>query len=120
MPFAELFPILLYVLLTISITAAEGFYQGIGREEPAILPGLEQVTVWVTIWAWFHAYARRHRIPLIMDFGWLFIGAWLVVVPYYLFRIQRWRALAPIGAYVLLMIAASAVGTLVRLAASRP
>jgi hypothetical protein len=120
MPFAELFPILLYVLLTILITAADGFYEGIGRQQPAITPWLEQVTVWVTIWAWFHAYARRHRIPLIMDFGWLLMGAWLVVVPYYLYKIQRWRALAPIGAYVLLMIAASAVGTMVRMAVSRP
>jgi len=119
-PFAELFPILLYVLLVVSMRTAEGLYAGIGREPPAALPWLEQVTVWVTIWAWFHAFARRHRIPLIMDSGWLLIGAWLVVVPYYLFKIQRWRALVPIGAYVLLMIAASAVGTLVRLAVSRP
>jgi hypothetical protein len=90
MPFAELFPILLYVLLTILITAADAFYEGIGRQQPAITPWLEQVTVWVTM------------------------------VPYYLYKIQRWRALAPIGAYVLLMIAASAVGTMVRMAVSRP
>jgi hypothetical protein len=119
-PFAELFPILLYVLMVISTTAAAGFYEGIGRKPPAAVPFLEQVAVWVTVWAWFHAYARRHRIPLIMDFGWLLIGAWLLVVPYYLFKIQRWRALRPIGAYVLLMIAASAIGTLVRMAVSPP
>lgn len=118
-PFAEVFPILLYVVLAIFTRAAEGLYEGIGRERPDALPWLEQVAVWLTIWAWFHAYARRHRIPLIMDCGWL-LGAWLVVVPYYLFKIQRWRALLPIGAYVLLMIAASAVGTLVRMVVARP
>jgi hypothetical protein len=119
-PFAEVFPILLYVILAIFTRAAEGLYEGIGRTRPDALPWLEQVAVWLTIWAWFHAYARRHRIALIMDFGWLLIGVWFVVVPYYLFKIQRWRALVPIGAYVLLMIAASAVGTLVRMMVSRP
>ena len=69
-PFAEVFPILLYVILAIFTRAAEGLYEGIGRTRPDALPWLEQVAVWLTIWAWFHAYARRHRIPLIMDFGW--------------------------------------------------
>jgi hypothetical protein len=118
-PFAELFPVLLYVLLITLTTAAEGLYQGIGQPRPAALPMLQQLATWLTIWAWFYAYSSRHRIPLIMDFGWLFIGAWLVVVPYYLFKTQRWRALLPIAAYVLLVLAATALGSLVRLVASR-
>jgi hypothetical protein len=55
-----------------------------------------------------------------MDFGWLFIGVWLVVVPYYLFRTQRWRALYPIAAYLVLALAVTALGSLVRLAVSGP
>jgi len=54
-----------------------------------------------------------------MDFGWLFIPAWMVVVPYFLFKTQRWRALLPIAAYVLLVIAANGLGLLVRSAVSR-
>jgi hypothetical protein len=119
-PFAELFPILLYVLLITLTTAAEGLYEGMGRPRPYALPILEQLATWLTIWAWFYAYSSRHRLPLIMDFGWLLIGVWLVVVPYYLFRTQRWRALYPIAAYVVLALAVTALGSLVRLAVSGP
>jgi len=119
-PFAELFPILLYVLLLTLTTVADGLYDGMGRPRPVALPVLEQLAVATTIWAWFYAYSGRHRIPLIMDFGWLFIGVWLVVVPYYLFRTQRWRALYPIAAYVVLALAVTGLGWLVRLAVSPP
>jgi hypothetical protein len=118
-PFAEVFPILLYIVLIVVTTAAEGLYEGLGRSRPHALPILEQLATWLTIWAWFHAYASRHRIPLIMDFGWLFIGIWLVVVPYFLFKTQRRRALLPIAAYLLLAAAASGIGSLVRTAVSR-
>jgi hypothetical protein len=37
-PFAEVFPILLYVVLVIFTTAAEGLYAGIGRARPDALP----------------------------------------------------------------------------------
>jgi len=118
-PFAEVFPILLFVLLFTLTTAAEGLYEGLGRPRPDALPVLERLATWLTIWAWFYAYASRWRIPLIMDFGWLFIPAWMVVVPYFLFKTQRWRALLPIAAYVLLVIAANGLGLLVRSAVSR-
>lgn len=118
-PFAEVFPILLYVLLFIMTTAAEGLYEGLGRPRPDALPVLEQLATWLTICAWFHAYANRWRIPLIVDFGWLLIGVWMLVVPYFLFKTQRWRALLPIAAYVLLVIAVNGLGSLVRSAVSR-
>jgi len=118
-PFAEVFPLLLYVLLFVLTTAAEGLYQGLGRPRPDALPVLEQLATWLTICAWFYAYANRWRIPLIVDFGWLFIGVWMLVVPYFLFKTQRWRALLPIAAYVLLVIAVNGLGSLVRSAVSR-
>jgi hypothetical protein len=118
-PFAEIFPILLFIVLITVTTAAEGLYDGLGRARPDVLPILERLATWLTVCAWFHAYASRRRIPLIMDFGWLFLGIWVVVVPYFLFKTQRWRALLPIAAYLVLAAAASGLGSLVRAAVSR-
>jgi hypothetical protein len=118
-PFAEVFPILLYVLLFTLTTAADGLYEGLGRPRPDALSVLEQLATWLTVCAWFYAYADRWRIPLIVDFGWLIFGVWMVVVPYFLFKTQRWRALLPIAGYVLLVIAVHGLGWLVRSAVSR-
>jgi hypothetical protein len=117
-PFAEIFPILLYVLLLMATTAAQGLYQGLERPQPAALSILQPLATWSTVWAWFYGYARRHRIALIMDFGWLFAAVWPVVVFYYLFKRQRWRALFPAAAYGVLMGAAILLGLFVRLAVS--
>lgn len=117
-PFGEIFPVLLYVLLFTLTTVAQGLYQGLARPQPAVLWILQPLATWWTVWAWFYAYARRHRIPMIMDLGWLLVGAWPIVVFYYLFKIQRWRALVPVAAYGLLMLTAMMLGWFVRLAVS--
>jgi hypothetical protein len=117
-PAAEVFPIGLFVILLTLRGVTAGVYEGLGRPQPEALPFVEQLASWLTLWAWFSAYAYRHRIPLIMDFGWLFFGIWLVVVPYFLFKTQRWRALLPIAAYVFLAVVANGLGFLVRVAVS--
>jgi hypothetical protein len=99
-------------------TAAQGLYLGLARSQPAALSILQPLATWLTVWAWFYGYARRNSIALIMDFGWFFAAAWPVVVFYYLFKRQRWRALIPVAAYGLLMVAAMLIGVCVRLAVS--
>jgi hypothetical protein len=118
-PFAEVFPIVLYVLLIILTTTADGLYEGLGRPRPDALPVLERLATWLTVCAWFYAYADRRRIPLILDFGWLIFGVWMLVVPYFLFKTQRGRAWLPIAGYVLLVVAVQGLGWLVRSAVSR-
>ena len=57
---------------------------------------------------------------MIVDLGWLFIGAWPLAASYYLFKVHRWRSLVFVAAYGLLTAAASIVGWFVRLAVSHP
>jgi hypothetical protein len=54
-----------------------------------------------------------------MDLGIWFFGLWLFLVPYFLFRTQRWRALIPIGAYALFVVLSGLVGTAVRILVAR-
>jgi hypothetical protein len=118
-PAAEVFPIVLFVLLLILESVAAGVYAGLRRPYPDGLPAFEMIAAWLTISAWFYPYARRHRISLIMDYGWLLIGFWVIAVPYYLFKTQGRRTFIPIAAYVALAIALRGLEVLVRHAAAR-
>jgi hypothetical protein len=112
-PTAEVVPLILFVLLIILERVTDGLYQGLGRPQPDALPFLETLATWVALSAWFSAYAQRYRIALVMDFGWLLIGIWLIAVPYFLFKTQGWRAFVPIGACVALVLVANMLGFMV-------
>lgn len=118
-PTREVVPLLILVTIVGTLNVLQGFYAGIARPLPDGLPVLEQAACWLAVWAWFAAYAARHRVPLVMDLGMFFFGLWLFLVPYFLFKTQRWRALVPIGAYALLVLVSSVVATVVRILVSR-
>jgi hypothetical protein len=118
-PTHEVVPLLILVTIVGTTSVVHGFYAGIARPLPDALPILEQVATWLAIYAWFMPYAARHRMPLILDMGMWFFGLWLFLVPYFLFRTQRWRAFIPIGAYALLVLISSVVATAVRVLVSR-
>ena len=118
-PTREVVPLLTLVTIVGTTSVVHGLYAGLDRRLPEALPILEQVACWLAIWAWFAAYAARHRLSLIMDLGMWFFGLWLLLVPYFLFKTQRWKALIPIGAYALLLLASTAVATGVKIIISR-
>ncbi len=46
------------------------------------------------LWYWFSQEFRGHRATFPLDMG-LFLGVlWFVLIPYYLWRYERWRGLA--------------------------
>lgn len=62
------------------------------------------------LWSWLRSQCRPHRGTFPLDL-WLFLfGAWPVVLPYYLWRHERWRGLGKC-ALVLAACAASAAAT---------
>jgi hypothetical protein len=118
-PTREVVPLLILVTIVATTSVLHGFYAGIARPLPDAAPILEQVACWLAIWAWFAPYAARHRMTLVMDLGMWFFGLWVFLVPYFLFKTQRWKALIPIGAYVLLVLVSNVVAGGVRILVSR-
>jgi hypothetical protein len=97
---AEVIPICLVAVLTVSSIVLPAFYAAFGREYPDGLALLEVLAWGSGVWAWLYAYASRHRMPLLVDSGWFVFMAWWIVVPYYLFRARGRRAWIPIGASI--------------------
>ena len=114
---AELVAVCLLAVLTVFTTVLPTFYAVGGRDYPEALP-LLQTIAWVSgLWAWLYAYTTRHRIALPLDTGWFLFIAWWFLVPYYLFRASRWRALIPITAFAILWSVAYGVAWLLWVAA---
>ena len=99
-PIAEVFPLCLLVLVQVISSSSAGIYGGLGREQPGALDLLYPLAAGCSAWAWFFAYTSRHRVVLILDAGWLVLGCWPFAAAYYLFKVQRRRALLPIVAFV--------------------
>src|SRR5262245_48651871 len=75
-PFAEVFPLLLNVVLVTLTSTTAGIYNGLGQMPYNGLITAAEFAAGLTLSVWFHAYAGRHRIPLIMDSGWLILAGW--------------------------------------------
>ena len=69
---------------------------------------------------WVLADARQRRRALPYDFGSFAFFAWPVLVPIYLYSTRGWRALAPLGCFILLYIAAAVTSTIPSLFSSQP
>ena len=110
---AEDIPVCLVALLTVSSIVVPAFYVALGREYPEALPLLEVLAWGSGVWAWLYAYARRHRLSLLIDSGWFVFMAWWIIVPYYLFRARGRRGWIPLGAFILVWGTAFVLGRLI-------
>jgi hypothetical protein len=45
------------------------------------------------VWVWLVSQGRAHRATFPLDLGLFVMSAWLVVLPAYLWRFERWRGL---------------------------
>ena len=92
-----------------------GLYAGLGRRAPEAWPLLSSLCIGVSIIAWFRHYSRAHQISWVVDMGWFLLGAWVVIVPYYVLKREGTRGLARIGLFCLTYFAAWASGMAVRI-----
>ena len=85
--------------------AAQGVYAAHG-EQPS--PRFHLVTVLAMmafLWHWFAEQMRPYRPTFAMDMGVFIVVLWFILMPYYLWRYERWggliKCLALAGIYVL-------------------
>jgi hypothetical protein len=95
--------------------AASAFYSGVGRPLPDAFPLLNSVCMAMSIIAWFRVYSQRRGIPWVVDMDWFLLGAWVILVPYYVLKVERRRGLGRIGLFCLTYFAAWASGTALRI-----
>ena len=75
----------------------------------ANVPLLADYLLSSSIALWILADARQHRHLLPYDFDSFVFWAWPGLVPLYLLRTRGWRGFIPIGWFILLFLAASAI-----------
>jgi hypothetical protein len=112
-PATEVIPICLIVVLTVLGNVLERMYWRAGREYPEVLYGLLPLAAACSAWAWLYSYAARYKVALPIDTGWLVVGAWWIVVPYYLIRVRGRRAAWPILSFVALWLVSDFIGAAV-------
>jgi hypothetical protein len=64
-------------------------------------------------WFWFRQQCEPYGISFPLDIGWFLIQLWPILVPYYLWRGQRWRGLAKLAALLAAWLLAKVVGAIV-------
>jgi len=77
---------------------------------PAYAALLSQFLLHSSIALWVLADARQRGRPLPYDTGTFFFFAWPALAPIYLFSTRGWRAIAALGWFVLLYLAAALFG----------
>lgn len=85
---------------------AEGVYEGLGRELPPTFELLANFWFIVSLAVWFWTYCRTHRVPWVFDMGWFVLLAWLVIVPYYVIRRERWTGVLRMALFLFAIVVA--------------
>ena len=88
--------------------AAGAFYGFAGDPGglPEILVVLAGYLMPASIGLWVQADVQRRRRRMPYDFDSLVFALWPFVAPIYLFRTRGWRALGPIGVFLVVALAA--------------
>ncbi len=94
------------VLAVFLSTVVGGVYGGLGRDVPEAFPFLSTMALALSVYNWFWHYSRAYRIPWVMDMGWFVIGAWMLVVPYYIIKTEGRAGVGRIGLFALTYFAA--------------
>ena len=74
--------------------------------EATLVAGLGNWLLASLLATWVLADSRAGKLRSYQDIGLLFFGAWMLLIPIYLFRTRGWRGLGPIFLFVLLWVLA--------------
>lgn len=74
--------------------------------EATLVAGLGNWLLASLLTTWVLADSRAGTLRSYQDIGLLFFGAWVLLIPIYLFRTRGWRGLGPIFFFVLLWVLA--------------
>lgn len=108
-------PGLLVLVALLANGAVSGLYAGIERDLPTALDQLCRVFLVASLWSWFWPYSRAHRLALPLDMGMFLVVAWIVILPYYIFKAEGRRAWGLIAIFGMGVLAASGVAVAVNI-----
>ncbi len=79
---------------------ARGIYasQGIGPSPRFQL--LAMLCVIALLWFWFFQQMSPYSPGLVMNVGLLFVLFWFLIVPYYMWRYERWRGVLKVASVI--------------------
>ena len=105
--------LLLGFMLVVAI--ARGAYVSHGAEPSGRFQLVATFGLLALLWFWFSAQLAPYRPSLMFDMGLMLLVFWFVVVPYYMWRYERWRGVAKVaalcGAYVVSIMLSAVVAT---------
>ncbi len=81
---------------TFALQFIDNLYALQGIESPAVWGVLSRIVfVWL-IWLWLRDDSRKRGIGWVLDLGMFLYLAWMVVLPYHLFKTRGWAAFVPV------------------------
>jgi hypothetical protein len=92
-----------------------GVYEGLRLPLPPAFPGLTEMCVSMSVLVWFRVYSEHKDIPWVLDMGWFLLNAWVIILPYYLWKAERKHALGRMGLFCLTYLGAWATGTAIKI-----
>jgi hypothetical protein len=99
---------------------AQGAYAASEQEPSGRFQLLTKVGFVVILWQWFTRQLTAQRVHWSLDAGVLITLFWLILMPYFLWRYERWRGLLKISAVVVFHVVSHGAGILVWLLLRRP
>ena len=81
---------------TFALQFIDNLYALQGIESPVVWDVLSRIVfVWL-IWSWLLDDSRKRGIGWVLDLGMFLYLAWMIVLPYHLFKTRGWAAFVPI------------------------
>jgi len=79
-------------------------YQLRGLETHWLFDALSRIAIVWLIWLWLREDSRRLGITWMLDLGMFLFIAWVVLLPYHLFKTRGLKAFIPILAFILTIL----------------
>jgi hypothetical protein len=100
---------LLYFFLVVTRIIA-GIYTASGTEQPRAYLLLYPLSFLWILGLWLQKDSRKNGAPWVFDMGFFLYQAWLIIMPYYLYKTRGGKAYPPIFAFIGIYIGADLIG----------
>jgi hypothetical protein len=104
------YTLLMILGVTVMMQAMNGMFAGLEREPLGGVTLFGYLMLFGLMGYWLDKDSRQHRISWVFDMGFFLYLAWPVIVPIYLFRTRRFKAIPIILGFLGIYIGAYAIG----------
>jgi len=102
----SLWPWLFLVAFIFVTSVGAVFYSAQGTRPALVYDHLVRLGLAVLLWHWLNDQCRPYRAAFALDMGMFISLVGVVLVPYYLWRYERWRGVAKVSVLIACYIAA--------------